>query len=227
MNKTGFQLVSNARQAFNVPCVHCKVAFDLSSADFCGCIARERTFACPGCGGCACEVSFRLRNEFWLSAPPSLWERRKQEEITGMARLLSLDAATLPRPFALIVDDDPRLLSTAEQVVRGMGFHTLCCANPEEAATIAASILPDLLLTDALMPRLDGRELCRRLKEDEKTAGITIVVMSSLYRGTSYRNEAFKTFHVDDYLDKPVRPSVLRDAVYHLMPALAQTAAAG
>ncbi len=120
-----------------------------------------------------------MRNEFWLSAPTSLWERHKQEEITGIARLLSLDAATLPGPFALIVDDDPRVLSMAEQALRGMGFHTLCNANPEEAATIAASILPDLLLTDALMPRLDGRELCRRLKEDEKTAGIRIVVMSS------------------------------------------------
>jgi|GEM_PF-4007958 len=80
----------------------------------------------------------------------------------------------------------------------------------------------DPLTARALMPKLDGRELCRRLKGDERTQGIKIIVMSAIYHGTTYRNEAFKSFHVDEYLEKPVKPGVLREAVDRLMPEIAR-----
>ena len=137
-----------------------------------------------------------------------------------MARLQALDASSLPRPFALIVDDDPLVLTVAARALRAMGFTTLTNENPEEAWSIARTILPDLLLTDALMPKLDGRELCLRLKSDKRTSAIKIIVMSALYRGIAYRNEAFREFHVDEYLAKPIKPGVLREAVGRLMPAI-------
>ncbi len=140
-----------------------------------------------------------------------------------MARLLSLDPKSLPRPFALIVDDDPMVLAVAEKALRGMGFSTMRNSSPEEAWSIATVILPDLILTDALMPKLDGRELCLRLKNSEPTAEIKIIVMSALYRGGAYRTEAFKTFLVDEYLEKPIRPDVLREVVQRLIPAAART----
>ncbi|MGZ4809079.1 MAG: response regulator [Thermoanaerobaculia bacterium] len=214
--------MSGLEQGQSGPCSHCLMPFDLASAALCRCVTRERTFVCPHCGACACDASFRAKTEFWRTASPALLARRRKEQSEGIGRLLALDPKSVPRPFALIVDDDPLVLMMAEKALRAIGFTTLAISNPEEAYSIAEAILPDLLLTDALMPKLDGRELCLRLKSNERTSGIRIVVMSALYRGSAYRSEAFKKFLVDEYLEKPIKPGILRETVDRLMPGVAQ-----
>lgn len=156
-----------------------------------------------------------------MLAPPALWERRRGEEIGGIARLRSLDPKSLLRPLALIVDDEPLVLTVAERVLREMGFTTLVTTKPQEAYEIALATLPDLLLTDALMPVIDGRELCLRIKR-RSTREIKVILMLAVYRHVIYHNEAFKKFRVDEYLEKPIKPGVLRDAVDRLMPAFAR-----
>lgn len=222
MTTVDFQLNSPPLRSHSTQCFRCRLPFDLVSAEWCGCTARERTFVCPQCGSCACGASSRQRNDFWVTASPLLWDRRRLEQDGSFSRLQSLDPATLPRPFALIVDDDPVVLGVAEHALRAIGLTTLTNSNPEEAYAIADAIVPDLVLTDALMPRLDGRELCLRLKSNPRTSRTMVIVMSALYRGSVYRNEAFKTFHADEYLEKPVKPGVLREAVARLMPELAR-----
>lgn len=219
MTDPDFQI---ALPGFATPCFHCRIPFDSLIARWCECIARQRTLVCPRCGGCACDAPFNKRNEFWINAPAALWDRRRNEQKDSIARLHAIDPASLPRPFALIVDDDPLVLAVTERALRAIGFATLTNSNPEEAYSLAQAIAPDLLLTDALMPKLDGREICRRLKSDRRTRGIKIIVMSAIYHGIAYRNEAFKSFHVDEYLEKPIKPGVLREAVYRLMPGIAR-----
>lgn len=203
------------------PCVRCRISFDLSHAGFCDCLSTDRSFRCPNCGGCACDQQVSARNDFWMSAPPSLWERRRNDTVQAEVQLHALDRDKVARPLAMIIDDDPRVLSLAALALRRVGFSTLVLDRPDSAAQIARSVVPDLILTDALMPRLDGRELCRTLKADPATKSIRIIVMSSLYKGAVYRNEAFRTFLVDEYLEKPVRPATLQDAVHRLLPSFA------
>lgn len=200
------------------PCVACRVPFDLAHADFCACLATDRTFRCPGCGCCACDQPLGARNEFWGSAPRVLWERRREQAVTAERQLQALDRNSVKRPVALIIDDDPRILMQAAAALRRLGFSTIELDRPGAAAQIARMVVPELVLTDALMPRLDGRELCRQLKTDPETSSIRVIVMSSLYKGTVHRNEAFKKFLVDEFLEKPVRFAVLRDAVQRLVP---------
>jgi len=219
MTEPDFQI---PQRSYTAACFHCRVPFDAINASWCECIARERTFVCPHCGSCACDATYIRRNEFWINAPFGMWERRRTERKDAVTRLRSIDPHSLPRPFALIVDDDPLVLSITERALRAIGFSTLTNENPEEAYAIALTIVPDLLLTDALMPKMDGRELCRRLKTDARTRGMTIIVMSALYHGVAYRNEAFKQFHVDEYLEKPIKPGILREAVDRLMPEVAR-----
>jgi CheY-like chemotaxis protein len=210
-------------QAHIAPCFRCRQPFDCLSAELCDCIARERTFVCPHCGCCACGASHRQRNAFWITAPPSLWERRRKEESDGVARLQSLDPRLLPRPLALIVDDETLVLTVADRTLRAMGFTTLITTKPEEASAIAMATVPDLLLTDALMPRMDGRDLCLNLKSTEDLASMKVIVMSAVYRRAAYRNEAYKRFRVDEYLDKPINPAVLREVIGRLMPRSMRT----
>lgn len=203
---------------FVKPCIACGEKFDLLPASWCNCLTEDTTFSCPHCSECACGAETRLRNEFWMTAPAALWSRRREELKSSAARLQLLRPESVSRPFALVIDDEPRLLMAAHRALTDLGFTTLRSEKPEEALAIARNILPDLILTDALMPRLDGRELCRQLKSDPLTSGIRIIVMSSLYKGTKLRNEAFREFLVDDYLEKPVRAGALAEAVHRLMP---------
>jgi PleD family two-component response regulator len=204
-----------------VSCLNCRSNFDAVPASFCECIARERTFACPYCGCCACHASYDQRQRFLVSSPAVLHERRRRERTEGIARLQATDPKKVQRPLALIVDDDPLVLAVAERVVRAAGYSTLVTSSPEEAMDIADALLPDVVLTDALMPRLDGRELCRRLKFSDRTENVKVIVMSSLYRGIVHRNQAFKVFGVDEYLCKPIKPAVLRDALNRVLPPVA------
>lgn len=66
------------------------------------------------------------------------------------------------------------------------------------------------MLTDALMPKLDGREMGLRIKNDPETAGVKVVVMTSLYTNVKYQNEGYRAFKVDDYLTKPLEFSQLQ-----------------
>lgn len=199
-------------------CVRCSRPIDLLSATWCECLSSERTFACNHCGGCACDSSATFRNKFWMDAPPALWMRRRDEKGASKDRLLSLKPQSVSRPFALVIDDDPQILAVARRILIDAGFTTLTTHKPEDAREIAFSLRPDLILTDALMPRLDGRELCRQLKTDPRSSRTVIIVMTSLYKGTIQRNEAFKTFLVDEYLEKPVRRSLLEAAIERLLP---------
>ena len=98
---------------------------------------------------------------------------------------------------------------TAEAVDE-LGYGHLVARDGAEGLDLASRYAPDMVLTDAVMPRLDGREMCRLLKEDPATAGIKCVVITGLYTRAHYRNEAVSYFHVDDYVHKPVDINQLR-----------------
>ena len=63
---------------------------------------------------------------------------------------------------------------------------------------------PDLILTDHMMPHMDGKHLCRRIKEDPDTRNIKVIVMSGLYKKDSQRIEVLRDYQADDYLTKPI-----------------------
>ena len=73
---------------------------------------------------------------------------------------------------------------------------------------------PDIVITDALMPKVDGRQLCRLIKNIDPS--IKVVVMSGLYTKSHYRVEAMHQFQADEYLAKPINFERLRNVLEHL-----------
>jgi OmpR family response regulator RpaB len=127
-------------------------------------------------------------------------ERQTEEKFR---RALSVTAASSPTELTvLIVDDDEEIRLIAEYTIQQMGYRTLTAANAEEALQIVEHDRPDMVLTDALMPKIDGRQLCRLIKAIDPS--IKVVVMTSLYTTSRYRVEAINTFHADEYLAKPI-----------------------
>ena len=80
----------------------------------------------------------------------------------------------------LVAEDDRFLRRAAEARLRQQGFNVLTAADGEEALKVAQAELPDIILLDLIMPKLQGFEVLRTLKGSAATARIPVIVMSNL-----------------------------------------------
>ncbi len=102
----------------------------------------------------------------------------------------------------LIVDDNQQNLELLEAYLSGADYHVIKASNGEEALQKVAQDPPDLVLLDLIMPKLDGFEVCQRLKGDEATRLIPIVMTTTLQE----MEDRIKGIEAgaDDYLTKPI-----------------------
>jgi len=208
-----------------VSCWKCGEKFNAVSSRWCSCDAKLRTVRCPDCGSCFCQAPFTYKRKFWSDAPKTLREHHSRFRIPTLDNVVPAPApdavrasetSSLPRPHVLIVDDEEPIRSLAACYVEQMGYDVATVSSPEEALLATEAKSFDVVLTDALMPKMDGRELSRRLKEAH--VDLKVIVMTSLYTANHYRTEARHVFKVDEYLAKPLRYDDLRDALQRVAP---------
>ncbi|MDM8561673.1 hybrid sensor histidine kinase/response regulator [Candidatus Parabeggiatoa sp. HSG14] len=101
----------------------------------------------------------------------------------------------------LIVDDIPTNLKVLFDYLKSLGFKVRVAKNGEHALTQIVHTAPDLILLDIMMPGMDGFEVCRRLKADDKTRDIPVIFMTALIE-TVDKVKGFKLGAVD-YITKP------------------------
>lgn len=210
---------SGGAERYDVRCAACLSPFDALAASWCGCLVKERSLVCPQCGACFCKAPRPYREKLWAGAPEALWDRKMAEHRRGLALPPNPPPAQAARPLVLIVDDEPGILRHARESVAALGYGVVVGQDGEEGLALARAYRPDLVLSDALMPKLDGREMCRRIKEDPATASARTVVMTSVYKGTAQRYEAIGAFQVDEYLSKPLDQATLAAVLGKLLAA--------
>lgn len=198
---------------YEISCCTCQMEFDALQASWCSCIVSERTLVCPACFACFCKAPLDYKRRVWSGAPRALWDRKLQEHRPQPELPPNPDPGEIQRPFVLLLDDEPDIRRVAARIIRSLGYGLITGRDGSEGLELARRYLPDLVLTDALMPKLDGRELCRRLKNDPETAGIKVVVMTGLYTSLKYETEAFLQQRVDGFLRKPLDLGELRDVL--------------
>lgn len=103
----------------------------------------------------------------------------------------------------LIVDDDPDLLFATSRLLKRAGYCVSEAATALEGIAHARQFQTDLILMDVNLPDMDGREACRRLKEDPKTAGIYIIIISSA-KISSIDQSTGLELGADDYILRPI-----------------------
>jgi CheY-like chemotaxis protein len=108
----------------------------------------------------------------------------------------------------LVVDDDEGILEVVQIVLEGEGYLVQTSLNSECLQDIAVD-LPDLILLDVLLSGEDGREICKQLKSDAKTAHVPIVMLSA----HSDAGKVADTSGADDFLEKPFDVDMLIDIV--------------
>lgn len=105
-------------------------------------------------------------------------------------------------PVVLVVDDNEQNLELLLAYLEDIDCQTISAVDGSEAIDIARDKLPDLILLDVMMPKMSGFEVCKRLKNDPKTAGIPIIMVTALSElGDIERAIDSGT---DDFLSKPV-----------------------
>lgn len=109
----------------------------------------------------------------------------------------------MKKPHILIVDDEQDIRMTLEASLQAEGYETTQAASGKDALRLTQEILPDLVLLDIMMPDIDGHEICRRIKGDDKTRHIA-VVFASVLRATRDKVEGLD-IGADDYITKPFK----------------------
>lgn len=211
--------MSASSDSYVVTCHKCRLPFDALQASWCSCLVTDRTFVCPSCGACFCKAAPAFKQKFWSGAPKALWDRKLEEKREEFQPPPNPTPANATRPLVLLVDDEKDILRVATRVIEGLGYGMILARNGAEGLELARVYKPDLVLTDALMPKLDGREMGRQIKEHPDTAHIKVVVMTALYTSLRYQQEAYRAFRVDGYLTKPLDVEQLRETLEkHLRP---------
>lgn len=111
------------------------------------------------------------------------------------------------QPLILVVDDDPDQREIMSWRLATQGYRTIQAEDGDEALTAARAELPDLILLDATMPRLDGFEVCRQLKNEPGFPFTPIIMVTALAAIEDV--VAGLDSGADDYLTKPVEQPAL------------------
>lgn len=104
--------------------------------------------------------------------------------------------------LVLIVDDNERNVKLVRDVLEAAGMTTLTASTAAEGLSLAREHTPDLVLMDLRLPDEGGADAARRLRADERTAGIPVVAMSALPREDAVRSIGAEGFA--GYIEKPV-----------------------
>ena len=113
-------------------------------------------------------------------------------------------------PPVLIVDDEQHIRLLLEQTLEELedeGVELLTATNGEEAVSVVENHHPDLIFLDVTMPRLDGFEVCRRVKQDMGLTGTYVVLLTA--KGQAYDREQGLAAGADLYMTKPFDPDEL------------------
>jgi len=147
-------------------------------------------------------------------------------DVGEVVHQVSADAAppASGRRRVLVVDDEPEIRMLVERTLRAQGYEVETAADGEDGLARVQARPPDLVLLDAMLPKMHGFEVARRLRSDPRTRPVPIVMMTAIYRGWRFAQDARETYGAQDYIEKPFR---LDDFTRRIEAVLEATSAGG
>ncbi|GAA3970565.1 7TM diverse intracellular signaling domain-containing protein [Hymenobacter antarcticus] len=171
-----------------------------------------------------CEAASRAGAGVDLPAPVPVWGRElaapaaeylpQSAQTVISSETAADDAAEDARPLVLVVDDHADMRGYLTSCL-STDFRVVTAEEGEAGLAAIAATLPDLVVSDLMMPGLDGLALCQRLKTDERTSHIPVVLLTA--RTSDDSRLAGLGLGADDYLTKPFHPEELRVRVRNLL----------
>lgn len=121
----------------------------------------------------------------------------------------------MDRKRILVVDDEIYIVHILEFTLTMEGYEVVTAADGEEALRKIEQDRPDLVVLDIMMPKMDGYEVCRRLREDEDSRTLPVILLSA--KGRPIDRETGLEVGADDYIVKPFSPRRLLEKIRELL----------
>ncbi|WDF53740.1 response regulator transcription factor [Mucilaginibacter sp. KACC 22063] len=115
--------------------------------------------------------------------------------------------STSAKQKILIVDDEPDILELIEYNLKKEGYQVYLANNGQEGVNEAKKVLPDLIILDIMMPKMDGIEACRIMRTMPEFKNTFMVFLTA--RSEEYSEIAGFNVGADDYIAKPIKPRAL------------------
>ena len=109
----------------------------------------------------------------------------------------------------LVVDDDVSILDAMKIALELQGYQVETTTKGEETFSKIGSFKPDLIFMDVYLPGMDGREICKQIKEDDKTNHIPVIIFSA----NKSMKEVFEESGANDFIGKPFNMDELYEKV--------------
>ncbi|MCK4496369.1 MAG: response regulator [Candidatus Aminicenantes bacterium] len=103
----------------------------------------------------------------------------------------------------VVIDDDRITLTMLEMVFSRHGFQVFSAQDGAEGYELVQKEKPDILISDMLLPKIHGTELCKKIKETPELKQTKVILMTAVYKGPSFRFEA-RDCGADDFIEKPL-----------------------
>jgi DNA-binding response OmpR family regulator len=129
------------------------------------------------------------------------------------------------KPLLFAVDDEADILELITIHARKTGFRIRTFAKADPLLKALAGEIPDLIILDLMLPDLDGLEICRRLKKDERTAAVPLLILTA--KGDETDVVLGLELGADDYMVKPFSPRELLARVHAILRRRQAPGAAG
>jgi len=104
----------------------------------------------------------------------------------------------------LLIDDDPDIVAVTANLLKKARYDVATAATGQEGLDAAAKVKPDLILLDLGLPDIDGSEVCRRLRADQGSKAIPIIIFTARYSAEVADQK--HALPVEDYIIKPYEP---------------------
>ncbi len=122
----------------------------------------------------------------------------------------------------LIVEDDPDIREALTMVLESKGYNVISAQDGLEGLANLKAEIPDLLILDLLMPKMDGFSMCKELQDPRwsKYWQTPILILTSVREEASRRRYELETgveLNINDYVEKPISPEVLLQRVENLL----------
>lgn len=124
------------------------------------------------------------------------------------------------KPYILIVDDDPDILDNIVTILESQPYRLATARDGKKCMEMIAQEIPDLLLLDLLMPKMDGWGVIREMRNEPRYAKVPIMILTTVIEDASRRRYELETgmaMDVQAYIQKPAKPIDLIRSIEKLL----------
>lgn len=129
------------------------------------------------------------------------------------------------KPYILIVDDDPDIIEGILMILETQPYRLETARDGKQCMEIIKKEVPDLVILDLLMPKMDGWGVIREMRSTPKYASVPILILSTVIEDASHRRYELETgmsMDIQGYVQKPAKPANLLHRVENIIQERAE-----